>query len=72
MISGKEEKLIYDLIFSDTSEFIIKIEEYCAIQNYDEFVDKIRNILRKSKVSIISNSLDVGDKSVVWRLKVRK
>jgi hypothetical protein len=42
------------------------------IYKYDEFVDEIKEILRKSKVSIITNSLDVDSITVTWKLKVRR
>jgi len=68
-----KDKLIYDLIFSDGENFQIDVGEYIDdIYKYDEFIDDIKNILRKSKVSIIKNSIDVNSKGVRWNLKVRK
>lgn len=69
----QKDDLIYDLIFSESNDFIIDVGQYITdIYKYDEFVDEIKEILKKSKVSIISNSLDVDSKTVTWRLKVRK
>ena len=69
----QKDDLIYDLIFSESNDFTIDVGEYITdIYKYDEFVDEIREILRKSKVSIITNSLDVDSKTVTWKLKVRK
>jgi protein associated with RNAse G/E len=68
-----KDKLIYDLIFSDGENFQIDVGEYIDdIYKYDEFIDDIKNILRKSKVSIIKNSIDFNSKGVRWNLKVRK
>ena len=65
--------LIYDLIFSETDDFIIDIGDYIAdIYKHDEFVDEIKDILRKSKVRVVSNSIDVNSKTVTWKLKVKK
>lgn len=69
----KKDDLIYDLIFSEDEDFVIDVGVYIPdIYKYDEFVDEIRKILRKSKVSIITNSLDVDSKTVTWKLKVRR
>lgn len=69
----QKDDLIYDLIFSESMDFIIDIGDYITdIYKYDEFVDEIKEILRKSKVSIITNSIDVNSKTVTWKLKVRK
>lgn len=68
-----KETLVYDLIFSDKDEFIIQIGDYIKdIYKYDEFVDDIKQILNKSKVTIVSNSIDVDSKMVIWKLKVKK
>ena len=69
----QKDDLIYDLIFSESNDFTIDVGQYITdIYKYDEFVDEIKEVLKKSKVSIISNSLDVDSKTVTWRLKVRK
>ncbi len=69
----QKDDLIYDLIFSESIDFTIDIGDYITdIYKYDEFVDEIKEILRKSKVSIITNSIDVNSKTVTWKLKVRK
>jgi len=69
----QKDDLIYDLIFSESSDFTIDIGQYIPdIYKYDEFVDEIKEVLRKSKVSIITNSIDVDSKTVIWKLKVRK
>jgi hypothetical protein len=68
-----KDDLIYDLIFSEKEDFIIDIGNYIPdIYKYGDFVDEIKDILRKSKVSIITNSVDVDSKTVIWKLKVRK
>lgn len=69
----QKDGLIYDLIFSESMDYTIDIGDYITdIYKYDEFMDEIKEILRKSKVSIITNSIDVDSKTVTWKLKVRK
>ena len=68
-----KEDLIQDLIFSEKLDYNINIGEYIDdIYLYELFVDDIKNILRKAKVSVINNSLDVDSKTVIWKIKVRK
>lgn len=68
-----KEELIYDLIFSENIDYKIDVGEYIEdIYKYDVFVDDIKEVLRKSKVSIIGHSIDVDSKTVIWKLKVRK
>jgi hypothetical protein len=67
------DDLVYDLIFSEKSEFVINISDYIKdIYKYDEFIDEIKQILIKSKVTIASNSIDVDSNTVTWKLKVKK
>jgi hypothetical protein len=67
------DDLVYDLIFSEKSEFVINISDYIKdIYKYDEFIDEIKQILIKSKVTIASNSIDVDNNTVTWKLKVKK
>ena len=69
----QKDSLIYDLIFSEGEDFVINVGEYIAdIYKYDEFIDDIKEILRRSKVSLITNSVEVDSKGVLWKLKVRK
>lgn len=68
-----EDELIYDLIFSEKSTFNIDISEYITdIYKYEEYVDHLRNVLKKSKVKIVKSSVIVDSKTVVWDLKVKK
>jgi hypothetical protein len=67
------EDLIYDLIFSETLDYNINISEYIEdIYKYDKFVEDIKNVLRKSKVSVIKEKLDLETENVIWNLKVKK
>ncbi len=67
------DELIYDLIFSETTEYEINIEEYITdIYKYDRFIDDTKEILRKSKVDILKEKIIVETNSVLWRIKVSK
>lgn len=68
-----ENELIYDLIFSNNDQFRIDISDYIKdIYQYDEFMEKIKAILKKSKVKIISNNTVMSSKTVIWEIKVKK
>jgi hypothetical protein len=65
--------LIYDLIFSENSDYNINISEYIEdIYKYDKFIEDIKNVLRKSKVSIVKEKIDLETENVIWNLKVKK
>jgi hypothetical protein len=69
----KSEELIYDLIFSDTTEYEIHVEEYINdIYKYDRFIEDTKEILKKSKVDILNEKIIVESTSVIWRIKVSK
>lgn len=69
----KEDKLIYDLIFSDIELFNIDISDYISdIYEFEDFILKIKNILKKSKVKIITSDTKMSSKTVIWELKVKK
>ena len=68
-----KEKLIYDLIFSENSDYNINISEYIEdIYKYDKIIEDIKNVLRKSKVSIVKEKIDLETENVIWNLKVKK
>jgi hypothetical protein len=54
-------------------EFTIDIGEYIEnIYEFEDFVSEMKTILKRSKVSIVRNSVDVDSKTVIWKLKVKK
>jgi hypothetical protein len=68
-----KEKLIYDLIFSDNIDYKIDISEYIEdVYKYDRFIDEIKSVLKKSKVSIVKQKVDLDTKSAIWNLKVKR
>ena len=68
-----KDDLVYDLIFSEKTQFVIDIGEYINdIYKFDDFIDDIKQILHKSKVTIANNTVDVDSKTVTWKLKVKK
>lgn len=65
--------LIYDLIFSTDSLFIIDLSDYVEdIYLYDDFVDEIKIILKKSKVTVAKSTIKIDSKTAIWELKVKK
>lgn len=68
-----KEDLIYDLIFSENTDYEINVEEYISdIYKYDRFIDETKDVLKKSKVSIVKEKIVVDMDSVVWKIKVKK
>lgn len=68
-----KDKLIYDLIFSITESYDINVAEYISdIYRYDYFISDIKKILKKSKVTIVSERVDIEPTKVIWKLKVKK
>lgn len=68
-----EDDLIYDLIFSEKENFRIDISDYLSdIYQYEDFIDKIKKILKKSKVKIVISDTLMSSKTVIWELKVKK
>jgi hypothetical protein len=69
----EREELIYDLIFSEITEYKINISEYIEdIYKYDRFIDDIKSVLKKSKVAIVKEKVDLEETNVIWNLKVKK
>lgn len=72
-MNKKNDDLIYDLIFSDNTYYLIDVSEYINdIYGYELFVQNIRKILKKSKVRIIKSEVKLDSKTVIWDLKVKK
>ncbi len=69
----KTDDLIYDLIFSDETYYLIDISNYIKdIYQYDTFISSIREVLKKSKVRIVKSDVKLDSKTVIWELKVKK
>jgi hypothetical protein len=69
----KEDDLIYELIFSEKENFKIDISDYLSdIYQYEEFIEKMKKILKKSKVKVIISDTKMSSKTVIWELKVKK
>lgn len=68
-----KEKLIYDLIFSENTDYVIDTSDYInEPYEYNEFVRDIRKILKRSKVKIIKENLNLLNTGAIWSLKVKK
>ncbi len=69
----KKDELIYDLIFSNDLEYKIDISEYIEdIYKYDRFIDDIKKVLKKSKVLVIREKIELDTTTAIWILKVKK
>jgi hypothetical protein len=70
---NKTDDLIYDLIFSNETNYSIDISDYIKdIYQYDTFISDIREVLKKSKVKIIKSDVRLDSKTVIWEIKVKK
>jgi hypothetical protein len=68
-----KNNLIYDLIFSNDYSFNINLGDYVDdIYQYDELVESIKYILKKSGVIIVKSTIKVDSKTAYWELKVKK
>ena len=68
-----KEDLIYDLIFSEETVYKINLSDYVDdIYSYEDFVDDIKVIMKKSKVTIVKSTIKVDSKTATWDLKVKK
>lgn len=73
LIVKNKEELIYDLIFSEKLDYKINIADYVDdIYQYDDFVEEMKLILKKSKVKIVKSIVAVDSKTAIWNLKVKK
>lgn len=68
-----KEELIYDLIFSENTDYKIDVSNYISdIYKYDRFIDEVKLIMKKSKVAVIKEKVLVDSNSVIWEIKVKK
>jgi hypothetical protein len=69
----QKDDLVYNLIFSNQNDFSILVTDYIKdIYKYDDFILEIKEILRKSKVPIVKETIEVTYEYVKWNLKVKK
>lgn len=69
----KTEDLIYDLIFSDNEQYKIDVSEYISdIYQYNNFIQDIKKVLKRSKVKIVNDKVNLNSKTVIWDLKVKR
>jgi len=68
-----KDDLIYDLIFSEQTDFEINVSDYIQnIYKYEIFIKEIKEILKKSKVSVIKEGINMSPITAIWILKVKK
>jgi hypothetical protein len=69
----QKDDLVYNLIFSNQIDFSILVTDYIKdIYKYDDFIIEMKEILRKSKVPIIKETIEVTFDYVRWYVKVKK
>lgn len=69
----QKDDLVYKLIFSDQLDFSILVSDYIReIYKYEDFIIEMKDILRKSKVLIIKETVEVTFEYVRWNVKVKK
>jgi hypothetical protein len=68
-----KDDLFYDLIFGEKEEYTINISDYLEeLYKYDRFIDEVKSILKKSKVSVMKERLELSENGPIWILKVKK
>jgi serine/threonine protein phosphatase PrpC len=69
----QQDELIFKLIFSKEKDFIILVSDYIGdIYRYDYFIKEIKDILKKSKVMVVKENIEVSLHEVKWKIKVKK
>jgi hypothetical protein len=72
-VKKKIDELIYELIFSENTYYLIDISDYLNdIYKHEHFIDELRHILKKARVKIIKGEIKIDSKTVIWELKVKK
>jgi hypothetical protein len=70
---NKTDDLIFELIFSEKTDFRINISEFIEEPyKYDRFVDELKVILEKSNVTIIKERVNLETAGAIWILKVKR
>ena len=68
-----KDELLYELIFSDKENYNIDISYYVDdMYKYDDLINEIRSILKKSNVKIVKDKIDINSKTANWYLKINK
>lgn len=67
------DKLIYNLIFSEQTDYEIYVNKYLDdINNFKFFLKEIKDILKKSKVEISKSIIMFDTDIIIWNLKLNK
>lgn len=70
---NSKEELLVDLIFGEKTEFEINVSNYIdELYKYDKFVLEMKSILKKSKVAIVKEKLELSPNGPIWSIKVKK
>ncbi len=70
---NSKEELLVDLIFGEKTEFEINVSNYIdELYKYDKFIVEIKSILKKSKVTIVKEKLELSPNGPIWSIKVKK
>ncbi len=70
---NSKEELLVDLIFGKKTEFEINVSNYIdELYKYDKFIVEIKSILKKSKVTIVKEKLELSPNGPIWSIKVKK
>lgn len=67
------DELIREIIFTDKCKFDIDMSDYLDdIYEYQNFIIKIDDIIKKSNIKIIKSKVKLNSKTANWILKVKK
>lgn len=70
---NKFEKLIHDIIFIDKCKIKINILDYVEdLIYYEDFIEKVSNILKNSNIDIYNENIDLKDNDVIWTFIAKK
>ena len=67
----KKENLLYQLIFENTIEYIIDIEDYADAPYRGEFREEIRCAILKAGKKITSDKIIHTDEKIIWKISLK-
>ena len=66
------QQLLYDILFSDKTVFILDLNRFCSYKQRTKFKDKIRGICKSAKVTILDDRIIHTDEYVGWKIEIEK
>lgn len=66
------QQLLYDILFSDKTTFVLNLNKFCSYKQRTKFKDKIRNICKVGEITILDDRIIHTDEFVGWKIELQK